>query len=416
MSITIPIRFKSVSKRYRLGLTRTSVPALISQRIKNLSDFSKRNHQNDQLLWALSDVSFDLSRGESLALIGPNGAGKSTILKILAGITHPTSGQVEVNGQLSALIELGAGFHPDLTGRENIYLNGTILGLSRREIDQRYEEIVDFSELERFIETPVKRYSSGMSVRLGFAIAACLDPDIMLVDEVLAVGDASFQQKCLNRINAMLEKGTTIIFVSHNLYLVQAVCKKALYIDNGKIVSKGGIGDVIAAYEKDLHARRAAQLERYDSSEQSENPTDIEIRRVEIWDEDGPIRNQLSNTQGMQVRIHYTSFSLLQNINASVFIIRDDGLVCCMVRTKLYDFQLSVDVGDGLITLIIDPLQLIGGSYFVEAWLLEESDLIAITPVPARSEWFSAKGSGISYDKDRGVFEPNARWSHQHDN
>ena len=245
MAVTTPIRFENVSKRYRLGLTRTSVPAYVSQSIKNLRNITRRNNQDDQYLWALKDISFELSRGESLALIGPNGAGKSTILKLLAGITHPTSGQIEVNGQLSALIELGAGFHPDLTGRENIYLNGTILGLSRKEVNQRFEEIVDFSELERFIDTPVKRYSSGMSVRLGFAVAACINPEILLVDEVLAVGDASFQQKCLKRIHSLLHNGTSIIFVSHNLYLVQSACETGIYLHKGEVKYTGSISEVI---------------------------------------------------------------------------------------------------------------------------------------------------------------------------
>ena len=164
-------------------------------------------------------MSFELSEGESLALVGANGAGKTTILKLLANITKPTLGSIDIDGQLSALIELGAGFHPDLTGRENIFLNGSILGLNRKQIASQLDEIIAFSELEKFIDTPVKRYSSGMVVRLGFAVASCINPEILLVDEVLAVGDASFQQKCLERIRSLIRCGTSIIFVSHNFYL-----------------------------------------------------------------------------------------------------------------------------------------------------------------------------------------------------
>jgi lipopolysaccharide transport system ATP-binding protein len=215
--MTIRVRFENVSKRYRLGLARTSLPSLAQAALKQALAGRAGKQAQAREFWALQDVSFELHAGESLALIGRNGAGKTTILKLLANITQPTSGRVETFGQLSALIELGAGFHPDLTGRENVYLNGTILGLSRREIDLHYDEIVEFAELAQFIDTPVKRYSSGMTVRLGFAVASCLTPDILLVDEVLAVGDASFQQKCMARIRELLKNGTSIIFISATL-------------------------------------------------------------------------------------------------------------------------------------------------------------------------------------------------------
>ena len=247
------IEFSNVSKRYNLGLTRTSLPSVISQWVKQAllgSNSSDRKYH-----WALRDVSFNLEKGQSLALVGPNGAGKSTILKLLAKITNPTSGKAEVNGQLSALIELGAGFHPDLTGRENIFLNGTILGLTYKDIQRRYDEIVAFSEIEEFIDTPVKRYSSGMTVRLGFAVASCIEPDILLVDEVLAVGDASFRQKCIERIKTLLSNGTSLIFVSHDMGLVRAVCERALYIEHGQVqgffqrISQGGAPGIVDVQE-----------------------------------------------------------------------------------------------------------------------------------------------------------------------
>ena len=212
------------------------------------------------MLWALSDISFSVRRGESLALVGPNGAGKTTILKLLANITKPTAGRVHVAGRLSALIELGAGFHPDLTGRDNVFLNGAILGIRRTEIQRRFDDIVDFSGLERFIDTPVKRYSSGMIVRLGFAVASCIDPDVLLVDEVLAVGDAAFSQKCMSRIRALIKQGTSIVFVSHNLYLVKAACERALYLSAGRCLCEGSTDEVIRAYEQDIHDERARRL------------------------------------------------------------------------------------------------------------------------------------------------------------
>lgn len=254
--MAVTVRFQNVSKRYTLGLTRKSVPSAVSGWIGNALRPGKAAQATEREFWALRDVSFDLQKGQSLALVGANGAGKTTILKLLAQITKPTSGSLYTYGSLSALIELGAGFHPDLSGRENIFLNGTILGLTRRDIQSRLEEIIAFSELEKFIDTPVKRYSSGMTVRLGFAVASCIEPEILLVDEVLAVGDASFQQKCMKRIHDLLRKGTSIIFVSHNLYLIQAVCDTALYLDHGQIKLQGSTAEVIDAYERDLHEQR----------------------------------------------------------------------------------------------------------------------------------------------------------------
>ncbi|MEZ4618584.1 MAG: ABC transporter ATP-binding protein [Caldilineaceae bacterium] len=253
------IRFEGVSKRYRLGLTRTSVPALIRNKLKNSLQGGDSQSAAAQTFWALQDVSFALQPGESLALVGANGAGKTTILKLLARITKPTAGTIQRNGTLSALIELGAGFHPDLTGRENVFLNGTILGIDRRTLSRRFDEIVAFSELDHFIDTPVKRYSSGMVIRLGFAVASCIEPEILLVDEVLAVGDAAFQQKCLKRIRTLIDNGTSIVFVSHNFYLVQAVCNQALYLQRGQVKELGATKEVIA-YEQDLHRERAAKF------------------------------------------------------------------------------------------------------------------------------------------------------------
>jgi lipopolysaccharide transport system ATP-binding protein len=246
------ITFSNVSKQYQLGLTRTSAPALVARWARKALR-RPAGEAAGRTFWALRDVSFELRQGDSLALVGANGAGKTTILKLLANITKPTSGSLATHGQLSALIELGTGFHPDLTGRENIFLNGTILGLRRKEIAGRLDEIIDFAGLERFIDTPVKRYSSGMIVRLGFAVAASIHPDILLVDEVLAVGDAAFQQKCLKRIHSLIEGGASIVFVSHNFYLVQAVCSTALYLKKGEVQHYGPTREVIDHYEQDLH-------------------------------------------------------------------------------------------------------------------------------------------------------------------
>ncbi len=405
------VRFDKVSKQYRLGLTRTSFPALVSRTLKQALKPGAAANQTNQALWALKDVSFELQQGESLALVGANGAGKTTILKMLANISKPTSGQLDVAGNLSALIELGAGFHPDLTGRENVFLNGTILGLSRKDIARRFDEIVAFSELERFIDTPVKRYSSGMIVRLGFAVASSMEPDILLVDEVLAVGDAAFQQKCLGRIRSLVDQGASIIFVSHNFYLVQAICQKALYLQQGQVIMSGATKDVIDRYERDLHEERAHKFLGA-QTEDASTSNDVEITRVEVVQPDGAAADIYQSSQPVQVRVHYMSYRPLGKVQTSVFLLRSDGLTCCMVRSKLDDYDLQIDQGAGTILLTLEPIQLVGGTYFAEAWILNESDSMTLTTKAGRSDWFTVNGAALSYEESGGVFEANGHWGH----
>lgn len=415
--MTLKLRFDEVSKRYRLGLTRTSLPTLLADRVEQVIRRRQRAVGKQGEFWALKDVSFELHQGESLALIGRNGAGKTTILKLLANITKPTSGTVETFGQLSALIELGAGFHPDLTGRENIYLNGAILGLSRQEINRRFDEMVAFSELDHFIDTPVKRYSSGMTVRLGFAVASCIEPDILLVDEVLAVGDASFQQKCMRRIRELLDNGTSIIFVSHNFYLVQAVCERAIYLTQGQVRTSGPTQEVLTRYEQDLHAERARKFEMGEVNAQSDEVGDIEITRVEVVGKGGGADSALlPSDEAALIRIHYNAYRTLGNAHVSVFVTRSDGLTCCMLRTKLDGFEIFVEQGPGTVTVTLNPLQLVSGTYFVEAWFLNESDSMGITTRPGRSDWFQVQGAGLSYTETSGIFEPHAHWDHARSN
>lgn len=207
-----------------------------------------RGNPQGEYIWALKDVSFTVDQGEVVGIIGRNGAGKSTLLKIMSRVTAPTSGQVKVKGRVASLLEVGTGFHPELTGRENIYLNGAILGMSRTEVDHKFEEIVAFAELEKFIDTPVKRYSSGMYVRLAFAVAAHLEPEILLVDEVLAVGDAAFQKKCLGKMGDVAKEGRTVIFVSHNMQAIQSLCGNAFQLESGQVVTDGDARSVVAKY------------------------------------------------------------------------------------------------------------------------------------------------------------------------
>ena len=263
MSETV-IKVENISKFYQLGLINHGTLAKDLQgwwaKIRGKDDpnslislvNSQNNDKNADFIYALKDVSFDVQQGEVLGIIGANGAGKSTLLKILSRVTSPTSGCIKIKGRIGSLLEVGTGFHPELTGRENIYLNGAILGMRKHEIDKKLDEIIDFSGVEKFIDTPVKRYSSGMYVRLAFAVAAHLDPEILVVDEVLAVGDADFQKKCLGKMGDVSRKeGRTVLFVSHNMAAVQRLCKSCCVIDNGNIVYSGTAANAIDYYLKD---------------------------------------------------------------------------------------------------------------------------------------------------------------------
>src|SRR5213594_692829 len=244
----IALRLDGVYKKFRKGELYDSLRDLIPALAGRVLRGRRREALAPREFWALQDVTFGVHRGEAFGIIGSNGAGKSTILKLLSGIMRPTRGTLQVNGRLSALIEVSAGFHPDLTGRENIFLNGTILGMTRAEIRQRFDAIVAFSGLEEFIDTPVKRYSSGMFARLGFSVAAHVDPDLLLVDEVLSVGDYLFQRKCIERMNSVIASGATVVFVSHNLRAVSNLCPRSLLLEKGRVQMVGPTDDVIRTY------------------------------------------------------------------------------------------------------------------------------------------------------------------------
>ena len=252
----VAIKVEKLGKRYRIGprqqqarSRRESLQRLIMAPFDYL--FSNLREPSEmEILWALRNISFEVKPGEVLGLIGRNGAGKSTLLKILSRITEPTTGRAEVFGRVGSLLEVGTGFHPDLTGRENIYMNGAILGMRQAEIKGKFDEIVAFAEIDQFIDTPVKRYSSGMYVRLAFAVAAHLEPEILLVDEVLAVGDAAFQKKCLGKMGDVVKEGRTVLFVSHNMVAVQSLCDRIIWLDYGEIVTNGPPDQVVSDYLK----------------------------------------------------------------------------------------------------------------------------------------------------------------------
>jgi ABC-type polysaccharide/polyol phosphate transport system ATPase subunit len=406
--MTPAITFDNVSKSYRLGAGASLRAALTS----TLSGALRRNGhaaRNDNLFWALRDASFSVPRGHALGLIGPNGAGKTTVLKILADIVQPTSGRVEVNGRTSALIELGAGFHPDLTGRENVYLNAAILGLARKEVDRLFDRIVEFSGLERFIDTPVKRYSSGMYVRLGFSVAAHVEPEVLLVDEVLAVGDAQFRQKCAQRIQELQKRGTSIVFVAHNLFLVKSICDLGIFLTGGQIAAQGDVAEAINAYESWMHSQTAAAA----SAAQKAGPgavvgggSVVDILAVEVKRLDGETGPVLLHSEPVEICIQYEARQALPEANLVLRVVRGDGITSCMVRTADYGLAPGdLQPGQGRISVVIDPLQLTGGAYLIDARLTGPVDGVPLAQ--GHSKWFQVEGLSISHVESSGVFVPN---------
>jgi len=395
-----------VSKRYRLGARQESLRGAIAGAARALMGRRSSTAVDRQSLWALRDVELEIPRGGALGLIGPNGAGKTTILKILGRITQPTEGDMRVSGRVSALIELGAGFHPDLTGRENIYLNGAILGLSQKEIERVFDRIVDFSGLERFLDTPVKRYSSGMYVRLGFSVAAFVEPDVLLVDEVLAVGDAEFRQKCAERIQELRQVGTTIVFVAHNLYLVKSVCDSAIFLEGGQIQAKGDPITAISAYETWLQGQqiRARNQSRFTPERSRDTSSTVDVTHVEVIGPSGAKSKQFDYRDAVEIRISFSARKPLVRHNIVVRILRSDGTTCSMIRTSDHGFDLGTLEGKGSIGLKIDPLQLTGGAYAADVVLTGEIDGVPIAQ--GYSDWFRVTGPSLSYQEASGVYVP----------
>ena len=320
------IQVNKISKRYRIGLEQqvpdTFVEAIsewVSRPIKNyrrlrkLTQFENKNSdERDNIVWALRDISFNVEPGEVVGVIGKNGAGKSTLLKVLSRITHPTSGQVELLGRISSLLEVGTGFHPELTGRENIYLNGTILGMTKAEIDLKFEEIVEFSGVKRFIDTPVKFYSSGMRVRLAFSVAAHLEPEILLIDEVLSVGDAAFQKKSLGKMEEVSKEGRTVIFVSHNMGAVRSLCSRGLLLENGTLTKDGDVDQVINYYLSNKDVSTAGRLGWTEAD--APQVKELILFGIELLSETGEVKTTFQIDEGFEIRVQYEIKEEVRNL------------------------------------------------------------------------------------------------------
>lgn len=382
--MSISVELINISKKFNLYHDRT--PTLKERVIF-------WNRQKTEEYWALKNVNLKISKGKTVGLIGRNGSGKSTLLKIISKILYPTSGELIINGRISTLLELGAGFHPDFTGRENIFLNSSILGLSRKQTEKRLNEIIQFAELEEFIDNPVRNYSSGMYMRLGFSVAVHVEPDILLVDEVLAVGDLSFQKKCLEKINEFRAKGKTIIFVTHDMSLVQRICDEVVWLENGVIIANEKSREVVNSY-LDLVATREEQrmMREHQQSEskekvqteelqtESKEPIDtltemkqkrwgngkIEITDVRLFNQEGIENYSYECGESVSIVMHYT---MHQDVNDQVFgigIFRDDNVQCYGTNTDIDNYEINVFPVLGVVECKIQNLYLLEGRYLLD--------------------------------------------------
>jgi lipopolysaccharide transport system ATP-binding protein len=349
----VVLRVDKVFKKFALGEMHDSLRDLIPGMVGRLTGRGRISARKKDF-WALQNVSFELNRGEAFGIIGANGAGKSTVLKLITGIMEPTAGQIVVKGRLSALIEVGAGFHPDLTGRENIYLNGAILGMKPAEIERKFDAIVEFSGLADFIDTPVKRYSTGMYARLGFSVAAHVDPDILIVDEVLSVGDVVFQNRCLERMNSIISSGATVIFVSHNLRAIAELCPRSILLEHGRVAAAGHSQEVLTAY-----------LERSSAQGRRSMSQNLVVSRVKI-------RNSRSEAVSFETReevwvdVETECTGESEPFSVVIYLNDDRQYVVFHTSTEYLGFPpISLKAGERFSCTFEMTLNLGGGTYYL---------------------------------------------------
>ncbi len=361
------LKIENVSKKYILKHNAQKVNS-----VRDMFDFSEggffsgKQKSTSETFWALKDVSFDVQQGDRIGLIGSNGAGKSTLLKVLSRITEPTHGSIRVRGRMASLLEVGTGFHPELTGRENIFLNGAILGMKNHEITKHFDAIVDFAGIEKFLDTPVKRYSSGMYVRLGFAIAAHLEPEILVVDEVLAVGDADFQKKSIGKMKDVSRSGRTIIFVSHNLTAVQGLCNNGAYLRNGQLIKFGEMDSVINEYIKNVAKFQLQQS--WDRPEDAPGNDNIRIKSIEL-NSMNDLGNKIFDTRTpFKICFDYWNMYEEANLNISLFLYSMAGECIFNIANELQTFKKGIVRSECLI-----PGDFLNdGSYYISVMVVKD--------------------------------------------
>lgn len=362
MTSGVAVSVRGVGKRYRRqspserhDSLRDAVVAGVSGIFSSSAARAEQRERNT--FWALKGATFDIEKGENVGIIGLNGAGKSTLLKMLSRITTPTAGEIDITGRLGALLEVGTGFHHELTGRENVFLYGAILGMSRKEISSKFDAIVDFAEISEFIDTPVKRYSSGMYVRLAFAVAAHLDPDILLLDEVLAVGDFAFQRKCINFTRQLQRRGATILFVSHNMFSIKTMCQRVIYLSKGRVLFDGPTDEGLKLYENDSKLKTASWLK-----EPSQNPP-IVFTDAKLLNSQGAEVAVFDHGEPMIVRLAYKAFRRIERPDIRILIDRSDDLTCSLFSTFADEAPIPYLEGDGVIELRTPPILLTSDLY-----------------------------------------------------
>jgi lipopolysaccharide transport system ATP-binding protein len=368
------ITFDHVSKKFCKTIKRSMLYGIedIGRNVLGFSSHAE-NLRKDEF-WAVDDVSFEVMQGETFGIIGPNGSGKSTLLKMLNGIFWPDKGKITVNGNVGALIEVGAGFHPLLTGRENIYINAAILGMSKKEVDGKLEDIIKFADIGDFIDSPVKFYSSGMYVRLGFAVAIHCEPDILLVDEVLSVGDMNFQEKCLNQIKRLQEQQKTVIFVSHNLIAVESICSKAIYLHNGILKQYGDTKGVIQKYSTEVSHLQIDQTRT--SPLHSLNTGPVKIINIELKNSRERAKKDFSTYEEMQIHIKYYAEIPVKKPSFAVIVNDLRGNRIFVSHTKIMECSPQYIKGEGVATCTIQKLPLVQGAYSIDVYINDESNLI----------------------------------------
>lgn len=370
------IKVEGISKKYDLNKFRKEGgDTLYRSAMNGIRDLgSLMSKKQTEEFWALKDVSFEIEQGDRVGIIGRNGAGKSTLLKILSRITPPTKGRIEINGRVASLLEVGTGFHGDLSGRENIYLNGSILGMSKQEINRKFDEIVAFAEVEKFLETPVKRYSSGMYVRLAFAVAAHLDSDVLIVDEVLAVGDATFQKKCLGKMNDISRTdGRTILFVSHQINTIQALCNKGLVMHQGEVSLGIDTADKAIKHYMTL----ANQVSQSPLAERNDRVGEgkIKVTAISFCSAEGQVLDELMTGQEVLIKVSYSCVSDYtgQSVNLALAIYGDDGVLYTVLNSEHTGATYNDVTGNGIFVCCIKKLPLMEGSYFFNVAISEKS-------------------------------------------
>lgn len=377
----VALEFNHVWKKFKKGEKYNSLRDLIPAMTKRLFTGNHRGELQEKEFWAVKDVSFQVKRGEALGIIGPNGAGKSTILKLLSGIMRPNKGDIKVNGRLSALIEVGAGFHPDLTGRENIYLNGSILGMKKREIYDKFDGIVSFSELEEFIDTPVKRYSSGMYARLGFSVAAHMEPDILLVDEVLSVGDSSFQARCIEKIRSLRASGVTIIFISHNTEAVLDLCARTILLFKGSVIAVGSTEDIIKQYRKGSWQKLAIEHEDRDKKS-----SPIKIRSVSFLDCEGHEKLAFRTGDKIIIRIIIVAYQRISNPVLGLAFHNERGICVYGHNSKVDKYDLGDVFGTYQIEIEYEKMELQPGNYLLTVGIY---DSLGLNPYEVKDKFYT---------------------------